>query len=277
MNIEKLKNYNQKLLAVLGSILVLMATIGLIMLIFFGITEIRRSLRYNHQEEGILSDEKIDELQKENKRQQLISYDFPRLVDTANLIYIVPVSHKTLSDPEFIDEGTLGLMDMSESNLKSEKRYSKNYYGSFNNLLIYDLNKKLLKKLFTERINFNEINIEYFNDDILVLFKAAETDSYKDGVINLDDFKSLYIYSIKEQRLRQIRLENSDVANFSFVNNSKDLIIQFGLDQDKDGKFDDYREPAMIKKYNFKGCNLIDIVDKETHALLQKTLEGTKK
>lgn len=277
MNIEKLKNYNQKLLAVLGSILVLMATIGLIMLIFFGVTEIRRSLKYDNQEDGILSDEKIDELQKENKRQQLISYDFPRLVDTANLIYIVPVSHKTLSDPEIIDEETLGLMDMSESNLKSEKRYSKNYYGSFNNLLIYDLNKKLLKKLFTERINFNEINIEYFNDDILVLFKAAETDSYKDGVINLDDFKSLYIYSIKEQKLRQIRLENSDVANFSFVNNSKDLIIQFGLDQDKDGKFDDYREPAMIKKYDFKGCNLMDIVDKGTHDLLQKTLEGTKK
>ncbi len=277
MNIEKLKTYNQKLLAVLGTLIALMVAFGLIMLIFFGVTEITRELKYNNrQNDGILSDEKIEKLQKENKRQQLISYDFPRLVDTLNLVYMIPVSQKTLNSPENIDEEVLGLMDYSGSIKPADTRYSKRYYGSYNNLLIFDLKKNDLKKLFDDRINFNEINVEYSEKDILILFSASETDTYKDGVINLNDLKSLYIYSLKEQKLRKINLENSDIVNYDFINNRKDLIIQFGIDHNKDGKFDEHHESMTIKKYDYKNEKLVDIVDKEINELLQKTLEGTK-
>ena len=56
MNIEKVKNYNQKLLAILGTVVVLMAIGGLISLTYFAITEIIINYRYVNQEEGILSD-----------------------------------------------------------------------------------------------------------------------------------------------------------------------------------------------------------------------------
>ncbi|MCK5855902.1 MAG: hypothetical protein KAG64_00335 [Bacteroidales bacterium] len=278
MNIEKIKNYNQKLLAVLGSIVVLFVIVGLILITFFAITEISRSLRYNNQNDGILSDEKIEELQQENKRQQLISYEIPRLVDTLNLVYIIPVSHKALNGAEFINEEVMGLLDMSSDlDYEIDKRYSRQYYGDFNNLLIYDYKNSTIEKLFNSRVNFGNIQTEYFDDDILILFRAATTDTYKDGVVNQLDYKTLYLYSLKDKKLREIKFENADVYQMDFVENRKDLLIKIGIDHNKDGKFDEYTEPSLIKKYDFKSGELINIVSEEIDRELQMKLEGTKK
>lgn len=276
MNIDKIKNYNQKLLAVLGTVVVLLAIVALISISFFAIDEIMRSFRNNKQDDGILSDERIEELQKENKRQQLISYETPRLVDTLNLVYIIPVSHKTLNSAEYIDEEVLGLLDIHGS-YKSDKRYSRQYYGDFNNLLVYDYKKHSINKLFNDRINFGNIQTEYFEDDILVLFTASTKDTYKDGVINQEDYKTLFIYSLNDKQLREIQLDRADVSQINFVENTKDLIIQFGIDHNKDGKFDQYSEPSLIKKYDYKSEKLIDIVSPEINTELQKNLEGTKR
>ncbi len=277
MNIERLKNYNQKLLAILGTTIVLIVIVGFILITHFAIDEISRSNRYRNQEDGILSDEKIEKLQEENKRKQLISYDIPRLIDTLNLIYIIPVSHKTLKSAEFIDdEEALGLMDFRGS-IKSERRYSSQYYGDFNNLLIYDFKENNTKKLFADRVNFGNIKAEYFRDDILILLEVSNQDTYKDGVVNLMDLKSLFIYSFKEKELRKIHQKNMDVSQVQFVENSKDLLIKFGVDQNGDGKYDEYFEPSIIKKYNFMKDELTNIVDENIDKELQQKLEGTKK
>lgn len=276
MNIDKIKNYNQKVLAVLGTVVALIAVVGLISIIIFTINEIGRTFRHNNQNNGILSDEKIEELQQENKRKQLISYETPILVDSLNLVYIIPVSQKTLRSSENIDEKTLGLMD-SRSSSEEDKRYSGQYYGDFNNLVIYDYKNSNIEKLFNDRINFDNIQTEYFKDDILVIFKATTKDTYKDGVINQLDYKTLFIYSMKNKNLKKITIENSDVSEINFVGNSKDLLIKFGLDHNKDGKFDEYSEPSLIKKYDYVNGKLIDIVSQEVNAELQMNLEGTKK
>jgi len=275
MKIEQIKNYNQKLLAVLGSIVVLMASIGLIMLIFFGVTEMVRTLRYNNEEGGILSDKKIEELQKENKRKQLISFDFPRLVDTINSIYVIPIKHKTLNTAEYIDDGVLGIMD-SYGKVKSDSRYSSHYYGSFNNLIVYDLNTGSVHKLFDARVNFGEIRTKSFENSVMILFTVANQDTYKDGVVNLSDLKALYIYSTKEDKLRMISSEGMDIMQYDFLLNSKDLLIQFGVDYNRNGKHEEDVEPSLIKKYDFEDDKLVNIIPDELEDELQKLLEGTK-
>ena len=276
MNIEKIKNYNQKILAILGTVVILIAIVGLISITYFAITEISRSHSYNNQDNGILSDEKIEKLRQENKRQQLISYEIPRLVDTLNLVYIIPVSHKTLNSAEFIDEDVLRLTNTRGSH-KIDSRYSKQYYGDFNNLLIYDYKSDNIEKLFEDRVNFGNIQTEYFKDDIIILFKAATKDTYKDGVINQLDYKTLFLYSLKDKKLKEIKLKNADVFQINFVENSKDLIVKFGLDYNKDGKFDKYTEPSLIKKYDFKSGELKDIVSEKINKELQMKLEGREK
>jgi hypothetical protein len=279
MKIEKIKNYNQKLLAILGTIGGIFLVVALVSFISIVIQEHRR-YDYNEPETGILSEEKIEKLQKENKREQVISYETPILIDTLSLKYIIPVSHKTLDEKEEIDG--LGLLNgftgsESEEYIKKDERYSRRFYGEFNNVIVFDSNKGTNNKLFDSRINFDKIKTEYFKNEILILIKASEKDTFKDGVINLKDFSSLYIYSFNEKKMRKIGIEGMDVSTFKFINNSKDLIIEFGIDKNKDGSFESYNEPTIIKKYDFKNDKLIEIIDSKINSELQRTLEGTKK
>ncbi len=275
MNIEKIKNYNQKLLAILGTAAILFVIIGFISTFaFFGI-ELSRT--YNHNEDdGILSNDEVEELQQQKQRKQVISYEIPQLVDTINLIYLVPVSHKTLNGTETInDDGVIGIT-RSGSNKKSNYRYSTQYYGNYNNLLIYDYKENIVEKLFNNRVNFGKISTQYFNDDILILLEVAKKDTYKDGVINLEDLKSLYIYSLKEKKIREVIYKDTDILEIIFIKNSKDLLIRFGIDKNKNGKYNEHKEPAIIKRYNFKTDELKSIVSENINFELQNKLEGTK-
>nr|BFF37356.1 hypothetical protein BACT7_22180 [Tenacibaculum mesophilum]BFF40760.1 hypothetical protein BACY1_25650 [Tenacibaculum mesophilum] len=281
MKIEKIKNYNQKLLAILGTIAGIFLIIALVSFISIVIQEHRR-YNYEEPETGILSKEKIEKLQKENKREQVISYETPILIDTLNSQYIIPVSHKTLNEKEDIGlNGLLNAYSDSGSDFsvkeKRDERYSREYYGEYNNIIVFDEPNSINKKLFKKRINFNEIKSEYFNKEILILLKASDKDTFKDGVINLRDLTSLYIYSIKENKIRKIGIEGMDVYNYKFINKSKNLIIEFGIDKNKNGAFESYNEPIILKKYNFEKEKLVGIVDEKINSELQKKLEGTEK
>jgi len=276
MNIDKVKNYNQKLLAVVGTVALI---IGLFGLVFFALLVINefRSNRVYHQEQGVLSEEEVKKLQEENKRLQVISYDTPRLVDTLNLIYMIPIEQKTLNKTEEIDDNFSGFLnaeniyDRDSYSLK----YSKSYYGSYNNLIIFDEKKSEIQKLIDQRLNFNQIYTQYFEDDILILFLASKTDTNKDGMMNLEDFKTLFVYSLKERKVRNIEIKNADITNYQFIEGTKNLIIKYGIDHNKDGEFSGYKEPSMIKKYDFNKDALKDIVDIETTRKLQMLLEGS--
>lgn len=277
MNIEKVKNYNQKLLAVLGTVAILFALIGLFAFSVLLIKEMRWRA-YDSNDEGILSEEKIEQLQKENKREQVVSYKTARLVDTLNTIYIIPVSHKTLNEEE--DIVLNGLLSASGSEYDYEpdfeRRYSKYVYGDYNNLIVYNKKENTTRKLLDDRANFKDYREEYFTDDILLFFKVAEKDTYKDGVINLNDFKSLYIYSFEKEKLEKITLENMDVVDYQFFYGTKELIVRFGVDKNNDGRYTEFNEPSIIKKYNLETGVLTDIIDPVLNDELQKTLEGTK-
>ncbi len=275
MKIEKVKNYNQKLLAILGTLAVTFLIIGLVT---FVSTEFRGYFSNNYEDQtGILSDEKIAELQKENKREQVISYDTPKLIDTANSVYIIPVSHKTLNEKESI----IGLLDIAYSSGELDRnpdtRYSNEFYGEFNNVIIYNSKNGSNKKLFDQRVNFNDIRTEYFENEILLLIQASDADTYKDGVINLNDFKSLYIYSFRQNQMKKVSIQGMDVFNYTLINNGNDLVVEFGIDKNDDGYYEQFNEPILIKKFNFESGLMTNIIDDEINSDLQKLLEGTKK
>ncbi|AFU67746.1 hypothetical protein P700755_000742 [Psychroflexus torquis ATCC 700755] len=273
MKIEKVKNYNQKILAILGTLAIILVIVSILGIGGAAISDFFRFNNDDDIETGILSDEKIEELQNENKREQVISYENPKLIDTLNSVYIIPVSHKNLNEAENIN----GLLSIRKGYDSEDSRYSRRFYGSYNNLIIYNQKNNLTNKLFEKRVNFNDIKVEYFVDDILLLFKVAEKDTYKDGVINLSDFKSLYIYSLSEKRLKKIENEEMDIVSYKFLNESKDLIVSFGIDKNNDGKYEDLNEPTIIKKYNNVTGELTDIIGEKTNSELQKMLEGTEK
>ena len=269
MNIEKIKNYNQKMLAALSTILVAIAVIGLISIITFVIIELKP--HRTPQSNTLLSDKKVEQLNKESLRQQIISYDTPRLVDTLNLIYIIPVNVKTLHNPEEANREVLGLLDIKAS---SSSGYSSSYYyGSFNNLIVYDFKKGTSEKISTKRMIGTDLLFNYFDDEIVLTFTGSERDTDLDDKVTLLDFSSLFIFSLKDRRLREVAVENSTVNSLKHVENKKDILISFGYDRNKDNLFDSETEPSFVMKYDYKNETLTADVNNDLEKELQKIID----
>ncbi|NOU20088.1 MAG: hypothetical protein HOO91_21235 [Bacteroidales bacterium] len=271
MNIEKIKNYNQKMLAVFSTMIVTAAGIGLISLIIFIISGLIPNKRPTTN--TLLADDKVEELKKDSLRQQIISYDTPRLVDTLNLIYLLPVNVKTLEKPEEMDKEVIELYDMDYKMSSGRKFSGKRFYGAFNNLIVYDYKNSTSFKISDSRFIGTDLSFEYFDDEIIIVFTGAESDTDKDKNITLLDFKSLFVYSLKTRELKKVSIENSTVNEIKYIENQKDILITFGYDRNKNNKFDSDIEPTFVMKYDYKKDKLIPIVDKVLEKDLQKIID----
>jgi len=280
MKIEKIKNFNQIILAIAGIFGVILLLIGIII----ACSDLFRSLSSNRGNSTItnslISEEKIEMFNKENQRLQIVSYELPKLVDTLNIVYIIPVSVSTLDKPETVveaayDEGIMGLLD-TYSSVRSKGYYAENYFeGLFANIIVYQpiLNKTVL--LFNERIMLSGIRTYYFKDDILLIFFTAEKDTNKDGLINFKDDKNLCIYSLKTEKIHRILEGSNSITDYKFIENSKDLLVEFSLSQYNDVKFKSYK-PQKIMKYEFETEKLSEVVPAKIQQQMQNLVEGKK-
>jgi hypothetical protein len=282
MKIEKIKNFNQIILAIAG-------IFGLILLIIFitmAVSELFWS--WNRGSSGrdttitnsLLSDDKIEMLNQDNQRLQIISYESPKLIDTLNAVYIIPVSVSTLNKPETVeevfdvfDDGLLGLTSGFSSG-RGKGFYNENYFdGLFVNLIVYKPveNKTIL--LFNERIMLGRLRTFEFKDDILLVFFTAEKDTNNDGFINFKDDTNLCIYSLKTGKMRRISEGTNSVTNYQFIENSKDLLVEFSLSQYNDVKFKSHK-PRRIMRYEFETDKLSEVVPAEIQQQMQNLVEG---
>jgi len=279
MKIKKIKNFNQVILAIAG-------VFGLIILLIFIIAAISDlfstwnigSNKSSTITNSLMSDEKVGMLNQENQRLQIISYETPKLVDTVNVVYIIPISVSTLDKPEAVvesayGEGIMGLLDIHCSPRK-KGYYEANYFeGLFANLIVYKpvSNKTVL--LFNERIMLSGLRTYNFKDDILLVFFSAEKDTNKDGLINFQDDTNLCIYSLKTDKMHRIAEGTNSITDYQFIENSKDLLVEFSLSQYNDVKFKSYK-PRKIMKYEFETEKLSEVVPAKVQQQMQNLVEG---
>lgn len=114
---EKIKNYNQLLLAIAGT-LTLLFFIG--MGVIFMVDEFSYRFSDNDYHEGILSSEETEVLLADTLRKQIISFPNMFLVDSISKTYLLPVSQADLHDLESTND-LLGLINSYGSRGK--------YYG----------------------------------------------------------------------------------------------------------------------------------------------------
>ena len=281
MKIEKIKNFNQVILAIAG-------ILGLILLLVFIVAAISDlfsiwnigSGRNTTITNSLISEERVETLNQENLRLQVISYESPKLIDTLNAIYIIPVSVSTLNKPETVVEAAESseLMSLYDPFGSTRKKgyYQENYFaGLFANLIVYHpiVNKTTL--LFNERIMLSGLHTYDFKDDILLIFFTAEKDTNKDGLINFKDDRNLCIYSLKTGKMRRIAEGTNSITDYQFVENSKDLLVEFSLSQYNDVKFKSYK-PRKIMKYEFDADKLSEVVPAQIQQQMQNLVEGKK-
>lgn len=282
MKIEKIKNFNQVILAIAG-------IIGLILLVIFlimAVSDLFQDFSYNKKRDttitnSLISEEMVETLIQDNQRLQIISYESPKLIDTLNAVYIIPVSVSTLDKPETVVErtggdGLMGLMDTYGSFSRKKGYYEENYFeGLFANLIVYQpiANKTVL--LFNERIMLGGLRSYNFKDDILLVFWTAEKDTNKDGLVNYYDDTNLCIYSMKTGKIHRISQGQNSITDYQFVENSKDLLIEFSLSEYKDVKFKSYK-PRKVMKYEFETEKLSEVVPANIQQQMQNLVEGKK-
>ncbi|MDR0873681.1 MAG: hypothetical protein LBN27_09510 [Prevotellaceae bacterium] len=274
INIEKIKNYNQAILAICGSIGMLILLIALIMMIKEALPR-----NYNRNPNGLISEEKLETLNQENLRKQLISYDFPWLIDTLKSVYIVPVSIKTLKKAEKSEMGLYAISkveadDTFSGNKRKGYYNSKSFYGEYANLIVYNPIENKTISLFNERIIIGGVQTYYFKDDILLVFFIASKDTDKNSIINLNDLRTLCIYSMNTGTIKKISDNDNQPENYQFVENSKDLLIEFQLSQHKEKQFDDEQIPRKIMKYTYDTQTLTNIIPEKIQNNMQKLVEG---
>ena len=281
MKIEKIKNFNQIILAIAG-------ILGLVLLLFFIVAAVSDlfatwdvgSGRNSTITNSLISDDKVETLNQENLRLQIISYESPKLIDTLNAVYIIPVSVSTLDKPETvveagIDDGILALLDTYGS-MRKGGYYAENYFeGLFANIIVYQPIENKTVLLFNERIMLSGLHIYHFKDDILLVCYSAEKDSNKDGLINFKDDTNLCIYSLKSGKTHRITEDTNSITDYQFIENSKDLLIEFSLSQYNDVKFKSYK-PRKIMKYDFETEELLEVVPAKIQQQMQNLVEGKK-
>lgn len=275
MNIEKIKNYNQKMLAVFCSLGVIFLTVCIVMLVI----EMLPRRNYNDQPQGLISDERTEVLNQENLRKQIISYESPWLIDTLRSIYIVPVSIKTLNKPEEAEQeiplGLRGQLNLFDSSKRGKGYYGGRYFeGKYANLIIYNPGEENATSLFNERIIIGEVASYYFKDDILLVFYTASKDTDKNGIIDLSDLRTLCVYSLQTGIMRKISDNDNQVEGYQFVENAKDLLVEFNLSQYKGSQFDNYQSPGKVMKYSFDSQKLSNIIPEKIQTDMQKLVEG---
>lgn len=275
MKIEKIKNYNQHLLAILGTL----GCLFLLLWIVWVIIELYPSRSYTNQPQGLIAEKTAETLNQENLRKQLISYESPWLIDTLNVVYVVPVSIKTLKKPEEVtNKAEQEVYDMSNprsSFSKSKGYYSKRYFdGKYANLIIYDPKEEKTTSLFNERLIIGNVTTYYFEDDILLVCYTATKDTNQNGIIDLEDHRSLCVYSLKNGTMRKISDGDNQLEGFEFIEDSKNMLITFTLSQYEHRQFDNHQIPSKIMKYDYQSQKLEDTIPQDIREEMQKIVEG---
>ena len=265
---DKIKNYNQIILAAAG-------TIGVILLLFLAgifIWDTVSRWSYDDDDEiGILATEQTDILQEENLRKQIISFNRIQVLDSASQIFVIPVTQANLAKAEY-DGQLLGLMNSKFS--VNYERYSNNIY---NNLVLYDGLNNRSEILFKDRISIEDFIIHESGNKKLIVISACNEDSNKDGLLNESDLQRLFIYDIDLKVLHTIDLAENYTTLIAYQpKKSNELVVHTGIDRNNNGKFDRKTEPMIFYKVNLQTMSLEEFVSKDQISTLQGLLEGSK-
>ena len=265
---EKVKKYNHFLLAIIG-------TIGLLFFLGSGAIAISEYFKYNNYEEieyrpGLLAETKTDSLIKEEKREQILTFNEFVEIDTLKKLYVIPVGQRNLNESESTGE-VLGLINSFSG--KKVKGYRNKYGLNYNNLILYESATYRTRVIFDTRSSIS--NFYSFENGNFLMIRCATEDTNKDGYIDNYDLQEMYLYNTNELVLDKIeKPKNISFMNFAKGIENSELVFQFGIDRNDNGEFNNNEEPKVHYKLNLKTKSLILLLPESQINQIQKLLEG---
>jgi len=268
---EKIKKFNQVLLAVIGSI-------SLLIIIGIGISLLVDAIRNLRHEEvsfpkGIISEEKTDELLTDSLRKQIISFDKIELIDSAGRIFLLPVGQANLSEEEATSK-LLGLTNVYRGNWDN---IGYPYESSYNNLILFEAKDSLSTLIFKERISISDYKVIARGTELDLLITGTNRDSNGNGYVENSDLQNLFLYDLSLRLVKKIETKSQmGVLSALKYEGGNEVIIQYGVDRNENGKFDYAEEPKVYYLLDVDQARLNQIVSSPQINQLQTLLEGGK-
>lgn len=270
---EKLQKINKILftiMSILVIIVIVFALVSLIISIFFREEKL--------QEDKIMSQKEVEELLKQDKRAQLISYTEIQPIRGTDYLFIIAVSQTTLDRPQRIsrqwrDEDPPMKTYPSYKSLSSSFGFYKGN-RALNNLLVYSSINNSAVPIFKERVCIIDFINYTIDDKIYIYIIVSINDSNKDGVLDHTDLKDIFVYDIFEKALKKITQKCEFILSSERLGISDNILVKIGTDRNSDNKFDYDYEPVNMRVFNVVTHEYKDFIDPQTHQLLQDILDG---
>jgi hypothetical protein len=263
-----LNKYNQKVLAIIGTSVI----VGFIVLIISGIVGLISTLDFEDEptrDKGIVIDQNQIIDTTISTFSQNISILEPYQLDTALPIFLIPIGQK---DQETKRDKVLTAGIGFESYSKEKDYYYSNFTGLFNNFVLIDYVRNIRIPIFSKKIALTEWAYLKIGDAKLILFKGTDTDINKDGLLNDDDFQSLFVFSVSDLKTKELRFENQTVNNFEPLRMTSKIYVRTGVDINGDKKFHEYKEPTDLYFFDVSTGEKETLVPENIKKQIQKIL-----
>ena len=263
----KIEKYNQKILAIIGTLIIVAVAviiiIGLSVIIYDSIdsapgldTRLRTEIPIDEDTTVIIRD-------------QNITFEQPIQVDTSRAIFIIPVDQINLDNPERISRSEKGLLNFS-----SKGYFYESHYGLYNNFVLINKEKNITEKIFGKKMAISEWTYVKINETSVLLFLAADFDSNNDKVLDSYDFKKLFAYYLEDGKLEKYEFENQTVLRLEPLDKTEMVSIMTGVDKNSDKEFDYSSEPTNIYYLNINNRKSGELVPEIIKQQLQEIIDN---
>ena len=193
----------------------------------------------------------------------------PYQLDSAHPVFIIPIGQK--------DQKTERIKVLSAGlSLTSADYFDDYYYSSFsglyNNFVFIDYIRNIKMALFDKKMAFTDWAYMKVDATQLILFMGTDRDINKDGVLNDDDFQSLFVFDVAKRKLKELKFENQTVRSFEPLSKTSKIYVRTGRDINSDNKFDDYKEPTDLYFYDVATGEKETLVPEDVKSKIQGIL-----
>ncbi|WP_421752017.1 hypothetical protein [Croceimicrobium sp.] len=269
---SKLNRYNQKLLAVIGTIVLIIGAGSILLGIgIWLVDEFFDSPK--RQETGVLiqDPENPDADPEAPTVKQSLSFYDPVRLDTIGSSYLIPVGQKN-QEPR---DGRRNYKFGSGEILSYSKGYYQYQIGLHNNFVIYNHQDESRRKVFNQLVAVSQWAYYRNDSNKVLLFKASTEDNNHDAVLDDLDHQKLFVYSIQNQELQEFKLAHHQVIDFKPMESSPLIAIETRLDLNENDIYK-YEEPIEYYALNLQTMTLAPLVSTELKTEMQGILDQDK-
>lgn len=244
--IKDINKYNQRLLAVIGTLVLLIVLVFAISGMVAFISRMSYKMK-PRRATGIVIDQNQLVDTTTSVLSQNISILEPYQLDTLQPVFIIPIGQK--------DQRTDRIEVLAAGMSFSQDEYVKDYYyssfsGLYNNFVLIDYVRDIKIPLFDKKVALTEWAYMKVDSTQLILFKGTDNDLNEDGLLNEDDFQSLFVFEVASRKLKELKFENQTVRSFEPLNMTSKIYVRTGKDLNGDKIYSYNREPTDLYFYD---------------------------